>query len=46
LARSADRSTFLESDVTLAQDVANRGAAALDNALLVQTIRETDRRKD
>jgi signal transduction histidine kinase/DNA-binding response OmpR family regulator len=46
LARSARRPAFHESDVTLAQDVANRGAAALENALLVQTIRETDRRKD
>lgn len=46
LARSAQRPAFQESDVTLALDVANRGAAALENALLVQTIRETDRRKD
>jgi len=46
LAREADRPAFQESDVSLAQDIVNRGAVALENALLVQKIRETDRRKD
>jgi signal transduction histidine kinase len=44
--RGSDRQAFQEGDVALAQDIANRGAAALENALLVQTIRDADRRKD
>jgi signal transduction histidine kinase/DNA-binding response OmpR family regulator len=46
LIREPVRPSFQESDVSLAQDIANRGAAALENSLLVQKIRETDRRKD
>ena len=45
-ARSPARAAFQEADVTLVHDIVNRGAVALENALLVQTIRETDRRKD
>jgi signal transduction histidine kinase/CheY-like chemotaxis protein len=46
LARTSRRPAFSEGELTLAQDIANRGSVALENALLVQTIRETDRRKD
>lgn len=46
LIRESVRPSFQESDVSLAQDIANRGAAAFENSLLVQKIRETDRRKD
>jgi len=45
-ARGPSRAAFQEADVTLVHDIVNRGAVALENALLVQTIRETDRRKD
>jgi signal transduction histidine kinase/DNA-binding NarL/FixJ family response regulator len=46
LAQGNSGRNFSLDDVILAEDLACRGAIALDNAMLVRDIREADRRKD
>jgi CheY-like chemotaxis protein len=42
---NASRGAFTSSDLTLAEDLAERAALALDKALLFQEVRDSDRRK-
>lgn len=44
--RQSSRRKFQPQEVALLEDLANRGATALDNAQLYQTIRDGERRKD
>jgi signal transduction histidine kinase/DNA-binding response OmpR family regulator len=46
LALSSAGRTFRPGDFALAEDLATRAGIAVDNALLVRNIQETDRRKD
>lgn len=46
LARSGDRPSFDRDDCRLAEELALRGAIAIDNIGLYRSIREADRRKD
>jgi len=46
LGRSAGPQDFTADDLVLAEELAFRGACALDNVSLCQSLREADRRKD
>ncbi|HUR19680.1 MAG TPA: ATP-binding protein, partial [Vicinamibacterales bacterium] len=45
-ATAESRRTYLDADLTLAVDLANRASVAIENTQLYQELRDSDRRKD